>query len=695
MTTADRDILQEGARFEALRRTCLLDSRPEEAFDRLTRMATTVLRVPVSMVSFVDQDRLVIKSQRGLAEPLASTRVFPLSLSFCRQAVVSKQPVVVNDARQHPDFSSLPAVTQYGLVSYAGIPLVTPDGHALGTFCVLDRHPHDWSEEEIGILRVLATCAMSELDLRSLVGELSHVTANLQKLVDDRTSALRATEERQRVLLDVNNAIVTCLDRESLFLATVAALRPLIPFERASLVLLDPVKNVFKVLGVAGPVPSPAIIPLGFEWPRQGSRTGWVVDHCKPMLSRDFLEETPFVEYPLLLEEGLRSAISVPLMNKGKARGTLNVASRTPGRYGENEASLMTAIGEQVALALENMLAYEEIAALKARLQDENLYLQEEARSELAFGDIVGESPAILRVLADVRKVAGTDSTVLVTGETGTGKEMIVRAVHSMSRRKSKLMVKVNCAALPAGVIESELFGHEKGAFTGALTRKIGRFELAHGGTLFLDEVGDLPLELQAKLLRVLQEGEFERVGGTQTVHVDVRVVAATNRDLERAVAEGKFRADLYYRLHVFPVVIPPLRSRAQDIPRLARHFVMHYASKMGKQVGPLGQDVIERLTSYAWPGNVRELQNVIERAVILSPRGRFVLGDLAGGPAVGPDERSEARTLEDVERRHILGVLEQTGWRVSGDRGAAGILGLKRTTLEARMKKLGIQRRH
>ena len=254
--------------------------------------------------------------------------------------------------------------------------------------------------------------------------------------------------------------------------------------------------------------------------------------------------------------------------------------------YGADDASLLAAIAEQVALAIENLLAYEEIAALKARLEEENVYLQEEVRTEAAFGDVVGESPAVLGVLASVRKVAKTDSTVLVTGETGTGKELIVRAIHDLSRRKDKLLVKVNCAALPAGVIESELFGHEKGAFTGALMRKVGRFELANRGTLFLDEVGDLPLELQAKLLRVLQDGEFERVGGTQTLKVDVRLIAATNRDLERAVSEERFRADLYYRLNVFPIVIPPLRERQQDIPRLARHFAMLYASKMGKNVG-------------------------------------------------------------------------------------------------------------
>src|SRR6266581_2561985 len=519
------DIIEDEARLEALRRTSLLDSPPEEAFDRLTRLATTVLCVPVALVSLVDGDRQFFKSQCGLSEPLASARQTPLTHSFCKHAVGSREPLIVTDARRDPLLGHSPAVLEDGVIAYAGIPLITSDGHALGTFCVVDRRPHDWTEEEIGILRVLATSAMCEIELRRVVGDLRHV-------VQSRTAELRTSEERLHVLLDVNNAIVTCLNRDSLFSATVAALRCAIPFDRAALVLHDPVKDVFKVLGVAGAVPSPTLIPLGTEWPRQGSRAGWVLDHRAPLLTPDLEKAPPFPEHAPLLKEGIRSAVSVPLSTKGKILGTLNVGSHTPGRYCEDDASLLVAIGEQVALAIENLLAYEQIAALKARLEEEKVYLQEEVRTEAAFGDVVGESPVILGVLANVRQVAKTDSTVLVTGETGTGKELIVRAIHGLSLRKDKLLVKVNCAALPAGVTEQLAFGHEKGAFTGALARKVGRFELANRGTLFLDEVGDLPLELQAKLLRVLQDGEFERVGGTQTLKVDVRLIAATNRDL-------------------------------------------------------------------------------------------------------------------------------------------------------------------
>ena len=687
------DIIENEARLEALRRTGLLDSPPDEAFDRLTRLARAVLHVPIALVSLVDSDRQFFKSQSGLSEPLASERQTPLTKSFCKHAVGSREPLVVVDARRDPLFAQIAEGSDVGVIAYAGVPLITAEGFALGTFCIVDQQPHDWTDDEIGILRVLATSVVSEIELQRVMGELRALTENLQGLVESRTSELRASEERQRVLLEVNNAIVTCLDRESLFRATTAALKNVVPFDRAALHIYDPVKDVLRVFGVTGPGPLPPIFPIGTELPRPQSRNGWVLEHGVPLITFDMRDPPAFLEHAALLQGGLRSAVSVPMFVKGKIIGTLHVGSRVCGAYRADDVSLLLAIGEQVGLAIENLLAYEEIAALKARLEEEKVYLQEEVRSEAAFGDVVGESPAVLDVLASVRKVAKTDSTVLVMGETGTGKELIVRAIHDLSRRKDKLLVKVNCAALPAGVIESELFGHEKGAFTGALMRKVGRFELANHGTLFLDEVGDLPMELQAKLLRVLQEGEFERVGGTQTLKVDVRLIAATNRNLERAVSEERFRADLYYRLNVFPIVVPPLRKRLQDVPRLARHFVMLYGSKMGKNVGALSADVLERLNAYSWPGNVRELQNVIERAVILSPSGRFEIGDFVTAPA-GARPKQQAQSLEDVERQHIVAVLEETGWRVSGERGAATILGLKRTTLEARMKKLGISRR-
>jgi formate hydrogenlyase transcriptional activator len=694
MDRSAADSILDAGRLSAVRRTGLLDSPPEEAFDRLTRLAASILHVPVALVSLVEGNRQFFKSSVGLPEPLATVRQTPLEHSFCRHAVASGQPLVVSDARGDPRFAGKPSVFERPAIAYAGVPLLTGDGHTLGTFCVVDDKPRDWTEEEIRVLRSLAASAMTEIGSRRQADELRALSIELQRVVDARTSELSRAEERWRLLLEVNNAVVTCLDRDSLFAAVAGALRGVIPFDRASLVLEDPSDDTLKTLFVAGPVPSSSLIPIGKAWPREGSRTGWVARTGRPVRTDDLREDTRFCEHPLLIHEGILSALSVPLNARGKFVGVLNVASRQVGRYCEADEELLAAIADQIVLAIQNMLAYEEIAELKSRLEQENLYLQEESRADTYFADVVGESAGIQKVLERVRMVAGTDSTVLVTGETGTGKELVVRAIHDLSARRDKILVKVNCAALPGSVIESELFGHERGAFTGALSRRVGRFELAKGGTLFLDEVGDLPAELQAKLLRVLQEGEFERVGGSNTIKVDVRVIAATNRVLGKEVQEGRFRADLFYRLNVFPIPIPPLRDRLEDVPRLARHFALHYAAKMGKPIGTLGAPVIARLMAYRWPGNVRELQNVIERAVILSREGRLELDDslvapLAAAPA------SSAGSLEDLEREHIRSVLESVGWRVSGERGAAKILGLKRTTLEARMRKLGISRPH
>ena len=326
------------------------------------------------------------------------------------------------------------------------------------------------------------------------------------------------------------------------------------------------------------------------------------------------------------------------------------------------------------------------------KLRLENVYLQEEVKTQHSFEEMVGQSPAIKKVLKAVETVAPTDASVLILGGTGTGKELVARAVHKLSGRGGKPLVKVNCAAIPAGLIESELFGHEKGAFTGAVSRKIGRFELADGGTIFLDEIGDLPVELQVKLLRVLQEGEFERVGGTQTFKADVRIIAATNRDLAKAMEEGRFRTDLYYRLNVFPVQIPSLRERKEDIPLLVRHFVMKHGTRLGKKIETIPKQAMRSLQAYSWPGNVRELENVIERAVIISQRSELELGEWISKAGV-TSSGSRISTLEELEKKHIIEVLQLTGWRVSGEKGAAKLLGMKPTTLESRMKKLGVKR--
>jgi formate hydrogenlyase transcriptional activator len=404
----------------------------------------------------------------------------------------------------------------------------------------------------------------------------------------------------------------------------------------------------------------------------------------------------------------LDNVCCVPLITQGRAFGSLNLASRRFDAFTPQDVELLQQVAAQVAIAVENALAFKEIDALKNKLAEEKLYLEEEIRSEFNFEEIVGESAALKRALAQVELAAPAGTSVLLLGETGTGKELFARAIHNLSPRRDRTFVKINCAAIPSGLLESELFGHERGAFTGAISQKIGRFELADRGTLFLDEVGDLPLELQPKLLRVLQEQEFERLGGNRTQRVDVRVVAATNADLSKQVAERAFRSDLYYRLNVFPIQIPALRDRAEDIPLLVRYFVQKLSRRLNKAVEYIPADAMDALASYSWPGNIRELENLIERAVLLSPGKelRVPLSEIKSSSSVATEPSSSfasltsstslassISTLEDAERQHILRALKHTQWRVAGPKGAAVLLGMKRTTLQARIRKLGIRR--
>ena len=392
---------------------------------------------------------------------------------------------------------------------------------------------------------------------------------------------------------------------------------------------------------------------------------------------------------------GIKSGCTVPLISHDRVLGILGVARLSENAFTEDDAQLLTEVGKQVAIAVENALAYREIDALKNKLQEEKLYLQEEIRT-YNFEEIIGTSTTLKRALQDVQTVAPTDSTVLIFGETGTGKELIARALHNLSARQEHTLVKVNCAAIPTGLLESEMFGHEKGAFTGAVEQRKGRFELANRGTIFLDEVEEIPLELQPKLLRVLQEQEFERLGSGKTIRVDVRVLAATNADLAQLVAEKKFRSDLYYRLNVFPIAMPPLRERPEDIPLLVNLFAQRFAQQMKKPIKTISAETIIELSAYSWPGNIRELQNLIERAVILS-RGSVLevpLAELKQTPNVSLMNQSHGPIkLEAVEREHIMKVLREAGWVIGGTNGAAARLGLNRTTLNNRMRKLGITR--
>jgi formate hydrogenlyase transcriptional activator len=428
-----------------------------------------------------------------------------------------------------------------------------------------------------------------------------------------------AAGQPYRALLAVSEAIVSHRDLSALFHELAGRLRQVVRFDYLALVLHEAATNTMRlhVLETVEPVPPGTVIVLPPEEDPAG-----LVWQTQQALITSRVEELR--RWPRLLERvqpyGVQSYCWLPLTTARRRLGALVFTSKRPSAYDAADMDFLEQVANQVAVAVENALAFQEIAALNDRLHRKNVYLEEEVRAEHNFGEIVGESVALRQVLKQVETVAPTDSTVLIRGETGTGKELIARALHALSPRQGRTFVKVNCAAIPTGLLESELFGHEKGAFTGAICQKVGRFELAHQGTLFLDEVGDISPELQPKLLRVLQEQEFERLGSTRTIKVDVRLVAATNRDLARMVADGTFRADLYYRLNVFPVVLPPLRERPEDIPGLVRHFTQRFARRMGRRIETIPSVVMDALVNYPWPGNVRELQNVIERAVILSP---------------------------------------------------------------------------
>jgi formate hydrogenlyase transcriptional activator len=514
-----------------------------------------------------------------------------------------------------------------------------------------------------------------------------------------------ATGGRYQALLAVSEAIVAHRDLSALFHDLAGRLHQVVQFDGLALILHEAASNTMRlhVLEISEPIPHPAVL----AFPVEDDPGGVVWQNQQPLITSSVTE---LRRWPAFLERvqpyGVQSFCWLPLTTARRRLGTLAFVSKQPSVYDMADMGFLQLVANQVAVAIDNALAFQEIAALRDQLAKEKAYLEEEARTEHNFEDIVGGSPALRRILRQVEIVAPTGSTVLIRGETGTGKELIARALHDLSPRRDRTFVKLNCAAIPTGLLESELFGHEKGAFTGAISQKVGRFELAHQGTLFLDEVGDIPPELQPKLLRVLQEQEFERLGSTKTINVDVRLVAATNRDLAAMAADGRFRSDLYYRLNVFPLVLPPLCERSDDIPPLVRHFTQRFARRMGRRIETIPSAVMEALVRYPWPGNIRELQNVIERAVILSPGTslQVPLGDLQHAAAQAPVSTAEAVaqvpvppavavTLADAEREHILGALRETGWVVGGPNGAAARLGMKRSMLYWKMKKLGISR--
>ena len=544
--------------------------------------------------------------------------------------------------------------------------------------------------------------AYSEVDvifLHQVARQVAVAVDNALNFAQAQSVQAQLKEERDRLslLLEVNNTVVSVLDLHELLNAVSASLRRLVPHEYASLSLYDAETQRLQIHALDFPV-SKGLLQEGLSIPVEGSPTGRALTTRQPVfITRSEIEQFGSDIARRILAEGLKSALCLPLISHGRPLGTLVVASQQEENFPEKDAELLQHVANQIAIAVENSLAFRQVVERANKLTEEKLYLQDEIRTEFNFEEIVGESPVLKKILQQlVETVAPTDSTILILGETGTGKELIARAIHNLSSRRDRTLVKVNCAAIPMGLLESELFGHERGAFTGAIAQRVGRFELAHRGTLFLDEVGDIPLELQPKLLRVLQEQEFERLGSARTIKVDVRLVTATNVDLTQKVAENQFRSDLYYRINVFPITIPPLRERREDIPLLVRYFAQKYARRMKRPIETIPVKAMAALTEYRWPGNVRELENFVERAVILS-RGselELPLSELKqrsnSSPAVSMNGFA---TLEHAEKEHIVRALGETNWVIGGSAGAAARLGMKRTTLQSRIRKLGIAR--
>ncbi len=593
----------------------------------------------------------------------------------------TQQPFVLSDSEQETRYPVLLEILRENDVrSFCSLPLTTAQ-RRLGVLSFGRGTPHQFGDDEIGFMQQVARQVAVAVD-NAL--NFERAQGYQRQLAQER--------DRLRALLEVNNAVVSKLDLHELLGAISASLRRVIHHEYTSLALFEEAKNMMRVLALDFPQ-GKGLIHEEMLIPLEGSFTGAAFRSRKPLL----LNKANFDEFQsptarLLQAEGVRSVLCMPLVTHDRALGTLSLASLREGAFQQGDVDLLFQVAAQVAIAVENALAYQQIAELKNKLAEEKLYLEDEIRSEMNFEEIVGESPSLRAVLKQVESVAPTDSIVLIEGETGTGKELIARAIHNLSPRREHTFVKVNCAAIPSGLLESELFGHERGAFTGAITQRIGRFELAHRGTIFLDEVGDILPELQPKLLRVLQEQEFERLGSTRTIRVDVRVVAATNRDLAQMVAERAFRSDLYYRLRVFPLVMPPLRERQEDIPALVRYFVQKYSRLMNREIETIPAETLEAMVHYPWPGNIRELENLIERAVIVSPGPvlRVPVGELKTPVDPSP---GDLLTMQAAEREHILKALETSHWKIAGPTGAASRLGMKRTTLQSRMKKLGISR--
>jgi formate hydrogenlyase transcriptional activator len=589
-----------------------------------------------------------------------------------------QQPLVISDIAQETRFPrAMQALRQHGIRSCCSLPLSTVH-RRLGALAMGRAERGAYSASEVAFAQLVAAQVAVAVD-NALHSQ--EAQALQQQLARER--------DRLQLLLEVTNSVIANLELRDVLRAISASVRRVMECDVVGVQLLEAERHQLRVYaldfpGSQGFIKEETLIPIEGSLPGKAFQTG------KPVV----VDGSDFAGVSCAIAgEGLQSHCFLPLISHQRGLGVLGLGRRNAQAFTQEEVEFLTQVANQVAIAVENALAYGQIAALKDQLAQEKLYLEEEIRRERHFADIVGHSTTLRRVLQQVETVAPTEATVLICGETGTGKELIARAIHQLSPRHSHAFVTLDCAAMPAGLLESELFGHEKGAFTGALTQRIGRFELAHRGTVFLDEIGELPLEMQPKLLRVLQEREFTRLGSSRTLRTDARLIAATNQDLARLVEAQQFRADLFYRVNVFPVHVPPLRERPDDIPLLVRHFAQQFARRLRKPIETISGETMQELRRYPWPGNIRELQNVIERAVILSPRPvlQVSLADLS--PRSTPVRPTPHDTLAEVERKHILAVLEETNWVLGGPHGAAIRLGMKRSTLQFRLRKLGITR--
>jgi formate hydrogenlyase transcriptional activator len=655
-----------------------------ELFHDLAGRLHRVARFDYLNLTLHDPERQVMRLH--ILETKQPTHIRPGSESLMQEAPAGRvfetqQPFVVDDIGTEISFPSVMELLRGEKIrSFCLVPLTTAQ-HRLGALGFGKVEPYHYTPSEVDFMQQVARQVALAVD-NTLNFERAEVYQ--QQLSRDR--------DRLRLLLEVNNAVVSTLDLRQLFHGIASSLRRVMHHDYTSLALFDEATGKLRLLALDFPKGQGLVHEEIFVALNDSPAGLTFAGRSLRRFARAELEAFGSDIVRRLLAEGVRTVCCAPLVTQKGVLGTLNVASLRDSAWQQEDMDLLGQVAPQVAIAVENALAFEEIARLRNRLAQEKLYLEDEIRTEINFEEIIGESPALRALLRQVETVAPTDSTVLIGGETGTGKELIARAIHNLSTRRDRTFVKINCAAIPAGLLESELFGHERGAFTGAIAQKLGRFELADQGTIFLDEVGDIPLELQPKLLRVLQEQEFERLGSTSTRRVNVRVVAASNRDLARLVESRGFREDLYYRLNVFPVVVPPLRERREDIPMLVRYFAQKYARRMNRDIETIPAETLAALQRYRWQGNVRELENLIERAVILSP-GRVLRVPLTELKAARETLPLILTTLADAEREHILRVLDEHKWRLGGPQGAAAKLGMKRTTLQSRMRKLGIAR--